>query len=61
MKPRNRRYRIVLSDGVTVTEVSKVEFNAHLNYGRIEVYKHDERKAATCEGYLSYVDFQTNN
>ncbi len=59
-RERNRRrYRIVLSDGVNITEVSRQEFESHLAAHRIELFKHDERKAATKEGWLSYIDFKT--
>src|ERR1044072_9984679 len=54
-----RRYRIILSDGVTVTDVSKEVFDSHLAAHRIQAYKHDDRKAATVEGWLSYVHFET--
>jgi hypothetical protein len=59
-RERNRRrYRIVLSDGVNITEVSRQDFESHLAAHRIEPFKHDERKAATKEGWLSYIDFKT--
>jgi hypothetical protein len=59
MKDRSRRYRIVLSDGVNITEVSRKTFENHLAAHRIEPFQHDERKAATKEGWLSYVHFET--
>jgi hypothetical protein len=56
---RRRRYRILLSDGVTITEVSRKTFEEHLAAHRVETFRHDGRKAATKEGWLSYVHFQT--
>jgi len=57
---RNRRpYRIVLSDGETITDVSRQDFQSHLAAHRIELFKHDDRKAATAAGWISYIDFNT--
>jgi hypothetical protein len=53
---RKRFYRIVLSDGVTTTEVSRKLFEAHLAAHRIVAYKHDTRKAATVKGWISFID-----
>jgi hypothetical protein len=60
-RERNRRpYRIVLSDGESITEVSRQDFDAHLAAHRIERFKHDDRKAATTSDWVSYIDFNTS-
>lgn len=59
-RERNRRpYRIVLSDGETITDVSRQDFEAHLAAHRIERFKHDDRKASTKADWVSYIDFNT--
>jgi len=55
-----RRFRILLSDGETITDVSRQDFESHLSAHRIELFKHDDRKAATTKDWLSYIDFNTN-
>lgn len=57
-KRHRRRYRIMLTDGKTAT-VSGNVFRAHLAAHRIEVFKHDDRKAETKANWVSYEDERT--
>jgi hypothetical protein len=60
-RERNRRpYRIVLSDGINIREVSRQEFESHMAAHRIERFKYDDRKAATKGDWLSYINFKTD-
>lgn len=54
-----RRYRIVLSDQRTVTEVSAETFRDHLQARRIEASEKDPRRAATTEDWFSFIDHAT--
>ena len=58
-KRHRRRYRIVLSNGATVT-VSGDVFRDHLAAHRIEVFQYDDRKAETKASWFSYVDVETD-
>ncbi|MGA9769468.1 MAG: hypothetical protein WBV94_10535 [Blastocatellia bacterium] len=59
-RERNRRrYRIVLSNGETETVVTGDVYRSHLAAHRIAPYKYDDRKAATTQGWVSYIDHNT--